>query len=72
MLFFPGHVFKGRLAGRRPGGRGINTHKKTVRWPSSLSATKTEKAIKDKIEPKDDWMTFPLIKITSGNFSFDD
>ncbi|XP_041860859.1 myb-like protein V [Melanotaenia boesemani] len=28
-----------------------------------MSSTKTEKAIKDKMNPKDDWMTFPLIKI---------
>lgn len=46
----------------------IDREMKTVRWPRKMSVTKTEKAIKDKIQPQDDWMTFPLIKIkiTSG------
>ncbi|KAL0967861.1 hypothetical protein UPYG_G00258540 [Umbra pygmaea] len=33
-----------------------------------MSTTKTERALRDKINPQDDWMTFPLIKkkITSA------
>lgn len=51
----------------------IDREMKTVRWPRKMSATKTEKAIKDKINPQDDWMTFSLIKIkmTSGKFCLD-
>ncbi|KAL1258262.1 hypothetical protein QQF64_011506 [Cirrhinus molitorella] len=41
----------------------IDREMKTVRWPRKMSVTKTEKAIKDKINPQDDWMTFSLIKI---------
>ncbi|XP_072561193.1 uncharacterized protein [Paramormyrops kingsleyae] len=41
----------------------INRKKKTVRWPRKMSTTKTEKAIRDKENPQDDWMTFSLIKI---------
>lgn len=49
----------------------IDRTKKILRWPR-MSSTKTEKAIKDKMNPKDDWMTFPLIKIkfTSGKYCF--
>ncbi|MEQ2205038.1 hypothetical protein XENOCAPTIV_023643, partial [Xenoophorus captivus] len=32
------------------------------RWPHSMSITTTERALKEKINPEDDWMTFPLIK----------
>lgn len=48
----------------------IDKIKKTVRWPCSLSATNTENAIRNRITPKEDWMTFPLIKIkmTAGKF----
>jgi len=48
----------------------IDREKKTVRWPRKMSVTKTKKAIKDKMNPQDDWMTFSLIKIkiTSGKF----
>ncbi|KAF4114378.1 hypothetical protein G5714_004601 [Onychostoma macrolepis] len=41
----------------------IDREMRTVRWPRKMSVTKTEKAIKDKINPHDDWMTFSLIKI---------
>ncbi|MED6250248.1 hypothetical protein ATANTOWER_027698 [Ataeniobius toweri] len=41
----------------------IDRNKRTVRWPHSISITKTERALKEKINPKDDWMKFPLIKI---------
>lgn len=52
----------------------INREKKTVRWPRKMSATNTEKAIKDKMKPQDDWMTFSLlkIKITSGKCCVDE
>lgn len=51
----------------------INGTKRIVRWPR-MSTTKTEKAIKEKLNPQDDWMTFPLIKIkmTSGKNCFDE
>ncbi len=51
----------------------IDREMRTVRWPRKMSVTKTEKAIKDKINPHDDWMTFSLIKIklTSGKFCVD-
>ncbi|MED6234412.1 hypothetical protein ATANTOWER_029102 [Ataeniobius toweri] len=50
----------------------IDRNKRSVRWPHSMSITKTERALKEKINPEDDWMTFPLIKIkiTSGKFCF--
>lgn len=50
----------------------IDRNKRTVRWPRNMSTTKIERAIKEKINPQDDWMMFPLIKIktTSGKFSF--
>lgn len=41
----------------------IDRNKQTVRWPHNLSTTKTEKAIRDRIIPQEDWITFPLIKI---------
>ena len=52
----------------------IDREKKTVRWPRKMSVTKTEKAIKDQIDPQDDWMTFSLIKIkiTAGKFCVDE
>ncbi|MED6282240.1 hypothetical protein CHARACLAT_029974 [Characodon lateralis] len=28
-----------------------------------MNITKTERALKEKIKPEDDWMTFPLIKM---------
>ncbi len=51
----------------------IDREMRTVRWPRKMSVTKTEKAIKDKINPHDEWMTFSLIKIklTSGKFCVD-
>lgn len=50
----------------------IDRNKRTVRWPRNMSTTKTERALKDKINPQDDWMMFPLIKIKmiSGKFCF--
>ncbi|XP_039679334.1 uncharacterized protein LOC120573590 isoform X1 [Perca fluviatilis] len=41
----------------------IDRNKRTLRWPHNMSTTKTERALRDKINPQDDWMTFPLIKI---------
>ncbi|XP_031167926.2 uncharacterized protein LOC116059064 [Sander lucioperca] len=41
----------------------IDRNKRTLRWPHNMSATKTERALRDKINPQDDWITFPLIKI---------
>ncbi|KAG7521021.1 hypothetical protein JOB18_040751 [Solea senegalensis] len=47
--------------------------KRIVRW-AQMSTTKTEKAIKEKLNPQDDWMTFPLIKIkmTASKYCFDE
>lgn len=41
----------------------IDRNKRTVRWPRNMSTTKTERALKDRINPQEDWMVFPLIKI---------
>lgn len=51
----------------------IGRTKRIVRWPQ-MSTTKTEKAIKEKSNPWDDWMTFPIIKtkMTSGKYCFDE
>ncbi|KAG9267456.1 hypothetical protein AMEX_G18296 [Astyanax mexicanus] len=40
----------------------IDRNNRTVRWPL-MSATKIERALRDKINPQDDWMMYPLIKI---------
>ncbi|KAJ8016303.1 hypothetical protein DPEC_G00005790 [Dallia pectoralis] len=47
----------------------IDRKKRTLRWPHNISTTKIEEALRDKINPQRDWMTFPLIKIkmTSAN-----
>lgn len=49
----------------------IDEKQNIVRWPR-MSTTKTEKAIKEKQNPQDDWMTFPLIKIKmkSGKYRY--
>ncbi|XP_063061789.1 uncharacterized protein si:dkey-242h9.3 isoform X2 [Engraulis encrasicolus] len=46
----------------------IDREKKIVKWPQ-MSSTKTEKAMKDRITPQPDWLTFPLVKVkfTSDN-----
>ncbi|XP_013884691.1 uncharacterized protein LOC106533035, partial [Austrofundulus limnaeus] len=41
----------------------IDRSKNIIWWPKNMSTTKIERALKDKINPGNDWMTFPLIKI---------
>ncbi|XP_061586866.1 serine/arginine repetitive matrix protein 1-like [Cololabis saira] len=41
----------------------VDEGEKVVRWPSRFSVTKTEKAIRDRVEPEEDWLVFPLLKI---------
>lgn len=52
----------------------IDRQMKTVRWPCKMSATKTAKAVENKINAQDDCMTFSLIqiKISLGKFYVDE
>ena len=46
----------------------VNHSQKTIRWPND---TKTAgKAYRKKMDPQDEWLTYPLVKIkmTSGKY----